>query len=73
MKIGTPELKTKPATKYFDGGYVKFSTDNKELSYQIWIYKDKTLLMKLEDGKVKDQEHLTKLLTIKTKTELITA
>lgn len=72
MKLAELGLKTKPATKYFDGGYVKFNTNNKELSYQIWIYKDKTLLMKLEDGKVKDQEHLTKLLTIKTKAEVIT-
>lgn len=73
MKIGTPELKTKPATKYFDGGYIRFFTVNKELSYQIWVWKDKTLLMMMVSGKVKDKDHLDYLMKIKTKAELITA
>ena len=69
MKLAELGLKTKPATKYFDHGYIKFRTNNKELSYEIWIFKNKSLLMRLLDGVVKDQEHLKYLMDCKSVSE----
>jgi hypothetical protein len=73
MKLVELGLKSKPMIKYFDGGYIKFSTANKDLSFAIWVWKDRTLLMKLSEGKVKDKDHLNYLMKIKTKDEVITA
>ena len=64
MKIGTPELKVKPATKYFDGGYISFKTVNKELSYKITGI-TKTRQFSICSDKVKDFQQLKDLLAIK--------
>lgn len=72
MKIGTPELKVKPATKYFDGGYVRFATVNKELFYQTIIYDDKRSPFPFNNLTiVKDAEHLKSLLATKTRAEVL--
>lgn len=72
MKIGTPELKNKPATKYFDHGYFSFKTVDKELFYGVTIYdQKKTPFLFSEYKPVKDIEHLKQLLSIKTYTEVI--
>ena len=71
MKIGTPELKVKPATKYFDGGYVRFFTVDKELFYEVFRV-TKSTLSSLDGGRVLNKEHLDQLLGIKTITECTT-
>lgn len=71
MKIGTPELKTKPATKYFDGGYVRFFTVDRELFYEVFSV-TKTTLSSLDGGKVLNKEHLDQLLSIKSLKECTT-
>lgn len=65
MKIGTPELKTKPATKYFEHGYVSFHTENKELFYKVYRV-TKTNQALIEKGKIIDENHLKALLALKS-------
>jgi len=72
MKIGTPELKTKPATKYFDHGYFSFKTVNKELFYGTTIYDQRRNPFLFSEYKpVKDLQHLKDLLAIKTIDQLM--
>ena len=74
MKLADLGLKTKPATKYFDGGYVKFSTLEKELYYGIVIYDDKRNPFVLEKFQpVNDSIKLHCLLNIKTKKQVLEA
>lgn len=70
MKIGTPELKTKPATKYFDGGYIRFYTVDKTLWYAIHRV-TKTSNQSLSGGTVTNDVHLKQLLAIKNLSEAI--
>lgn len=70
MKLAELGLKTKPATKCFEHGYISFSTANKELFYQIWM-QTKTRKGSLESGRVRDQEHLKQLLALKTLKEAV--
>lgn len=69
MKIGTPELKTKPATKYFEGGYISFKTQDKELFYKV-VRVTKTRQGTLISGKVENEEELKALLAVKTLTDI---
>lgn len=73
MKIGTPELKTKPATKYGDHFYIAFSTVNKELFYKIMLFSDGRDPVSLftTPRSVKDETHLKQLLSIKTREKLL--
>lgn len=71
MKIGTPELKTKPATKYFEHGWVSFSTSNKELYYEV-VSMTKGRKATLDGGLVLNKEHLDQLLSIKSLKECTT-
>lgn len=64
MKLAELGLKTKPETKYFAGGYVSFSTSEKELFYEIHVV-GRTYQGLIGNGKVKDREHLDALLLIK--------
>ncbi len=71
MKLEELGLHTKPATKYFAGGYVSFWTSNKELHYQIYIWKENKNHSLLEEDIVRDQEHFKKLLAIKSVKEAV--
>lgn len=74
MKLAELGLKTKPATKYFDGGYVKFSTLEKELYYGIVIYDNNRNPFVLQNfEKVNDSIKLHCLLNIKTKNQVLEA
>ena len=64
MKLAELGLKTKPATKYFAGGWISFSTQNKELYYKIVLSTIRKQFT-LDEGKVADKSHLTVLLTIR--------
>ena len=68
MKIGTPELKSKPATKYFEFGFIAFKTVNKELFFEIIVWsgdRNRATHSPLGSGPVKDMDHLKDLLAIK--------
>ena len=67
MKLADLGLKTKPATKYFDHGYISFKTFEKELYYSFshWTLDKKTLWSSVF-AKVKNREQLNNLLAIKT-------
>ena len=64
MKIGTPELKVKPATKYFAGGYISFRTLNKELFFAIHAV-GRAYEGEIIKGSVKSTEQLDQLMEIK--------
>ena len=71
MKIGTKELKAKPATKYFDHGYFSFKTVEKELSYKITILDKRRTPFLISDYKpVRDIKQLKDLLAVKTVDQL---
>lgn len=72
MKIGTPELKTKPATKYFDHGYIQFKTEVKILSYRIVLF-DRRKNPFLFSGwrEVRSEQHLKDLFAIKSVNEVV--
>ena len=65
MKLAELGLKTKPATKYFEHGYVKFYTVNKNLFFEIHEV-TKAWSGSISAGEVKDIQHLNNLLAIKT-------
>lgn len=53
-----------PEVNYFEGGWVKFSTKRKggELYYTIDSWnRDKSYRITIEQGKVKDKDHLKEL------------
>ena len=64
MKLSDLGLKTKPSTKYFAGGWVSFSTQNKELYYKIVLSTIRKQFT-LDEGKIADKSHLEVLLHIK--------
>lgn len=65
MKLADLGLKTKPATKYFPGGWVAFKTDNQNLFFEIKAV-GKTFLGKLTEWEpVKSKDQLDSLLSIK--------
>ena len=70
MNLADLGLKTKPATKYFDGGYISFSTTNHELSYNVTRV-TKTNQATIDGGTVRDQGHLKLLLGVKTISEVL--
>lgn len=72
MKIGTPELKTKPATKYVENGYISFSTQNKTLFHEIH-HVTKTINGVIYRGEVRTKEYLDALLKAKTFKDVIAA
>jgi len=65
MKLAELGLKTKPATKCFAFGYVRFSTSQKNLSYEIILFDNKKNQFTYGGGAVIDKTHLSKLLNIK--------
>lgn len=72
MKIGTPELKTKPATKYFDHGYYQFKTISKVLYYQIVIFDQRRNPFLFSDWKeVKDSQYLKDIFATKSVNEVV--
>lgn len=70
MKLAELGLKTKPATKYFEGGYVKFSTQAGHLFFTINSV-TKTNQGSLIGGIVKSQEQLKQLLSAKHITQVL--
>ena len=71
MKLSELGLKTKPATHYFEFGWVSFSTDNKELYYEV-VAMTKGRKTTLDGGLVLNKEHLEQLLAIKSLKECTT-
>lgn len=69
MKLQELGLKSKPATKYFSGGHISFSTSNKELFYKVFGT-TKTWRGDLIGGKVVDKEQLDQLLSVKTLSDI---
>ena len=70
MKLAELGLKTKPATKYVQGGYVSFSTSGKELFYKT-IHVTKTNQSTLSGGMIKTKTQLDQILKAKTIQEVI--
>lgn len=70
MKLQELGLKTKPATKYFEGGYVKFYTVNKTLFFEIHQV-TKEYSGSISAGSIQDQKHLKDLLAIKSVNEAV--
>lgn len=67
MKLSELGLKTKPATKYFDGGFIKFSTVDKELHFAVMIWTvDRRVLCLSHQGWIQSNIILDKMLNIKT-------
>lgn len=65
MKLQELGLKTKPATKYFDGGWVSFFTENKSLGYKIYKM-SKTNQALIDGGSVLSKDQFDELMSIKT-------
>lgn len=74
MKIGTPELKTKPMTKNFDHGYISFKTISKELFFRVTLFDEKKdfFLLTNEWHDVENEDHLELLLSVKTREDILT-
>ncbi len=67
MKLAELGLKTKPATKYFDHGWVSFSTANKELYYAVCLWSaDKTTLSIYAQGMIRKQSQYDGMMNAKT-------
>ncbi len=74
MKLQELGLKSKPQTKYFDGGYVSFSTIDKVLWFKVTVLdKDRKPFLFSDDEVVRSKEHLKLLLSIKHRDEVIQA
>lgn len=65
MKLAELGLKTKPETKYFAGGYIKFSTENKNLFFEIFSV-SKTNMGSIGKNWVTSKDQLNALLSIKS-------
>lgn len=63
-------ITTKPQTKYFDGGYVSFSSLGKTLYYRLTLV-SKTKQFLLIGGVVRNKEYFEKLLAIKTSKDAV--
>ena len=72
MKLSELGLKTKPSTKYFDGGYIAFSTQNKDLYYKI-VRVTKTNQATLDSGMIRSKAEFDVLMRIKTIKEVVEA
>ena len=70
MKLSELGLKTKPSTHYFGFGYVRFSTFQKNLSYEIILFDNKKNQFTYGGGAVIDKTHLNKLLNVKHRDEV---
>lgn len=67
MNLNELCLKNKPSTKYFDHGWISFSTTDKELYYAICIWSaDKTHLSIYAQGSILSKEQLDGFLSAKT-------
>lgn len=71
MNLSELGLKTKPATKYFAGGYFKFRTYNKDLSYELMLFPTKSLLAAIGKDRVKSIEHIKDIMSAKTSKQAI--
>ena len=70
MKLAELGLKQKPETKYVAGGYISFSTSNKELHYEIHsVTKEFNGICLSRD--VRDGDHLNHLLASKSVNEAV--
>lgn len=65
MKLSDLGLKQKPETKYFAGGYISFSTENKSLDYRIYKV-SKTSQALIDCGGVLSKDQFDELISIKT-------
>lgn len=72
MKLQELGLKSKPQTKYFEGGYVSFSTMDGVLRYKI-TQVTKTNQTVIDSGYVIDSDHFETLLTMKSIKEWLEA
>lgn len=72
MNLTELGLKSKPQTKYFDGGYISFQTTNHELSYKITIMTPK-IKASINGGKIISTQHLEKIWKIESIQEAIQA
>lgn len=72
MKLEELGLKTKPATKYFEHGYIKFFTENKSLGYKVYRV-TKTNQALIEGGSIIRKEQLTKMLAAKSIKDVLEA
>lgn len=70
MKLSELGLKSKPQTKYFEGGYVAFSTVEGELYYQIFAT-GKAYQGKIEEGKVISKEHYNLIMSFKKPIDVV--
>ena len=65
MKLSELGLKTKPATKYFDGGWIAFSTENQNLFFEIFAV-SKTNMGSIAKNWVTSKDQFDALMSIKT-------
>ena len=72
MKLTELGLKTKPATKYVENGYISFSTQNKNLFHEIHQV-TKTINGVLYRGEIRSKDYLDALLKSKTMKDVINA
>lgn len=70
MKLQELGLKQKPQTKYFEGGYVSFSTVGNELFYEVTSVK-KEHKGSVDTGTILNKDQLDRLLSTKIITELV--
>lgn len=63
MKLQELGLEHKPETKYFDGGYVSFSTDEQELYFEI-IRVEKTKQYLLSHGHITNKNQFNAIMAI---------
>lgn len=65
MKLSELGLKSKPQTKTFTHGYVKYAVRNGELQYAIIFFKKKfSPRTEIKSGMVRSKEHLDQLMKL---------
>lgn len=70
MKLADLGLKTKPATKYISGGYIKFYTSNGQLCYFVY-HVTKTSSGSIYGDRIRDKQTLDDLLNMKSITQFV--
>lgn len=71
MKLQDLGLKTKPATKYFAGGYFKFRTYLGELSYELMLFPTKNDMCTIAKDKIKSKDQFKEFMSVKTSKQAI--